>query len=115
MEFIIEPEGLMSIDGLEGVVLFPIADIFLPDNERGKVVFSHSEGEIEAPASSSMMGTAKRYKDGTKLKIKGREFKISCSTLLLTNEGNWKLEACINPIEQMGGCHCVLVVDFDIG
>lgn len=115
MRFVVEPEGLLSVDGLEGVAIFPIAETFLPEEERGKVVLSHAGGEIEAPASSSMMGTAKRYKDGTKLKIKGREFRTSCSTLYLTDEGYWKLEACINPIEQKEGCHCELVVCFDIG
>lgn len=115
MRIVVEPEDLMSIDGIEGVALLRLADIFLSEEERGKVVLSHSNGEIEAPASTSMMGTAKRYKDGTRLKIKGREFKISCATLLLTNEGGWKLEACINPIEQKQGCHCMLVFPFNFG
>ena len=115
MELIVEPEGMLTIEGFEGVAVFSIADTFISDKENGRAFLLHAGGVIEAPASSSKLKTAKKYKDGTTLKIKGREFVVSCSTLYVTKKGKWKLEACINPVEMKEGCHCETVVWFDIG
>lgn len=115
MDYIVDPEGLLTIKGLEGVALFPIAETFISEREQGRAFLLHAGGVIEAPASSSKLKTAKKYKEGTKMKIKGREFVVSCSTLYVTKTGKWKLEACINPAEQKEGCHCETVVCFDIG
>ena len=110
-KIVIEPEGLLTLEGLEGVDIFPLAEVFMAKREVGTVKLLHAGGEINAPASASMVATAKRYKNGTKLKIKGHEFVTSCATIYLTTNGKWSMEVCINPKQQQGDqCHCVYVV-----
>ena len=79
-KIVIEPEGLLTLEGLEGVDIFPLAEVFMAKSEVGTVKLLHAGGEINAPASSSMVATAKRYKNGTKLKIKGFKSKTESYT-----------------------------------
>ncbi|WP_042353051.1 hypothetical protein [Bacillus massiliigorillae] len=113
MELIVELDGLMNIEGVEGVSLYNTEDDCIKENEEGKLFLHHAGGKLEVPVSSSMMATAKKYRDGTKLKIKGREFVITHSILHFSKKGRWKLKACINPSEQKGGCHCEVIVPFE--
>lgn len=109
---VIEPDGLLEVEGLAGAVIFPLADFFLSQKEEGTVTLIHAGGELQAPSAPTMLEAVKKYKDGTKLKIKGREFKTSCTTVYLTKSGRWSLECCINPIEQKEGCFCGIVIGF---